>query len=96
MQAELKAVRTAAHSTEVVDGFRVLHSANVGDTFRLYAQLHKRIEARLWLPASPPACPPVQITTPGAWYKTSACMQMGMCVGGMPLYLQPCTMPCMN
>ena len=56
LQAELKAVRTAAHSTEVVDGFRVLHTANVGDTFRLYAQLHRRIEAR-WLAGSSPALP---------------------------------------
>jgi hypothetical protein len=59
MQAELKAVRTAAHSTEVVDGFRVLHSANVADTFRLYAALSKGIAAR----------PPPLHTCPAVAYR---------------------------
>ena len=48
-QAELKAVKTAMATTEVVDGFEVLHSANVGDTFRLYATITKRLVVMLLL-----------------------------------------------
>ncbi|BDA43201.1 probable crossover junction endonuclease MUS81 [Coccomyxa sp. Obi] len=44
--AELKAVKTAMATTEVVDGFEVLHTANVADTFRLYATITKRLVAK--------------------------------------------------
>ena len=42
-QAELKAVKTATLTTEVVDGFEVLHTTSVADTFRLYATITKRL-----------------------------------------------------
>ena len=42
-QAELKAVKTATVTTEVVDGFEVLHTTSVADTFRLYAAITKRL-----------------------------------------------------
>lgn len=47
MQSELKSVKTAMATTEVVDGFEVLHTANVADTFRLYATITKRLVVML-------------------------------------------------
>lgn len=43
MQSDLKAVKTATLTTEVVDGFEVLHTDSVADTFRLYATITKRL-----------------------------------------------------
>ena len=43
MQSELKACKTAASITEVVDGFEVLRTASVAETFRLYAAITKRL-----------------------------------------------------
>ncbi len=46
MQSELKACKTAASITEVVDGFEVLRTASVAETFRLYAAITKRLAVR--------------------------------------------------
>lgn len=46
LQTELKAVTTAMFTTEVVDGFQVLRSASVADTFRLYAAITHRLTVR--------------------------------------------------
>ena len=54
-QTELKAVTTATFTTEVVDGFQVLRSASVADTFRLYAAITHRLAVR------PPSCPLPQL-----------------------------------
>ena len=43
VQSELKACKTAASITEVVDGFEVLRTASVAETFRLYAAITKRL-----------------------------------------------------
>ena len=43
VQSELKACKTAASVTEVVDGFEVLRTASVAETFRLYAAITKRL-----------------------------------------------------
>ena len=43
LQSELKACKTAASVTEVVDGFEVLRTASVAETFRLYAAVTKRL-----------------------------------------------------
>ncbi len=43
LQSELKACKTAASITEVVDGFEVLRTASVAETFRLYAAITKRL-----------------------------------------------------
>lgn len=45
-QSELKACKTAASVTEVVDGFEVLRTASVAETFRLYAAITKRLAVR--------------------------------------------------
>jgi hypothetical protein len=42
-QTELKAVKTAASTTEVIDGFEVLRTQSVADTFRLYTSITKRL-----------------------------------------------------
>ena len=46
LQSELKACKTAASITEVVDGFEVLRTASVAETFRLYAAITKRLAVR--------------------------------------------------
>jgi hypothetical protein len=46
-QSELKACKTAAAITEVVDGFEVLRTASVAETFRLYAAITNRLAVRL-------------------------------------------------
>ena len=43
VQSELKACKTAASITEIVDGFEVLRTASVAETFRLYAAITKRL-----------------------------------------------------
>jgi len=58
MQKDLKAVKTATLTTEVVDGFEVLHTNSVADTFRLYATITKRLVVQhlLFSPLESP-CP---------------------------------------
>ena len=46
LQSELKACKTAASITEVVDGFEVLRTSSVSETFRLYAAITKRLAVR--------------------------------------------------
>lgn len=46
VQSELKACKTAASITEVVDGFEVLRTSSVAETFRLYAAITKRLAVR--------------------------------------------------
>ncbi len=46
VQSELKACKTATSITEVVDGFEVLRTASVAETFRLYAAFTKRLSVR--------------------------------------------------
>ena len=47
VQAELKMVKTAAHTTEVVDGFEVLRTQSVADTFHLYNAITKHLTVHL-------------------------------------------------
>ena len=46
LQVDLKIVRSAGYLTEVVDGFQVLRTDSAGATFRLYAHMTQRLQAR--------------------------------------------------